>query len=135
MIQRIQSVYLLLAALINIGLYFTPIYHQAWADPDIWIGYGLAISLLIAALLSLFSIFRYNNRPDQKSWVKRSMLFQLIALAFAAGVLVSMGGWGRFLWDEGLSTLGILLGLLFQYLALRGIESDEELVRSMDRIR
>jgi len=29
----------------------------------------------------------------------------------------------------------VLLGIIFQFLALRGIKKDEALVRSMDRIR
>lgn len=105
------------------------------ADPQQWIGYGLAISLLIPMAINILAIFLYENRKNQMSWVKRSGLMQVIALGFCAGVMLSMGGIGTYLWDEALGTGLVLLGLIFQILALRNIRKDEELVRSMDRIR
>lgn len=105
------------------------------ADPQLWIGLGLAISLTVALGLNVYSIFLYNNRVNQISWVKRAGLFQVIGLGFGVGLLFSMGGIGTYLWDETLGTALVLLGLIFQVLALRFIRKDEELVRSMDRIR
>ena len=69
------------------------------------------------------------------AWVKRAALFQVIGLGFCVGVLFSLGGIGTYLWDEALGTGLVFAGLLFQILALRFIKKDEELVRSMDRIR
>ena len=135
MIQRIQTVFLVAVTLLNLGVYFTPIYEKAMADPQSWIGYGFAITLLIAIVLNVFSIFKYNDRQSQLSWVKRAVFFQIIGLAFAAGILFSLGGIGAYLWDEALGTGLIFLGLIGQVLALRFIQKDEELVRSMDRIR
>lgn len=135
MIQRIQTVFLAVATLLNLGVYFTPIYEKAMADPQSWIGFGLAISLLIAMVLNVFSIFKYADRKSQMWWVKRAVLFQIIGLGFAAGVLFSLGGIGTYLWDEALGTGLIFLGLIGQVLALRFIQKDEDLVRSMDRIR
>lgn len=135
MIQRIQTVFLAVATLLNLGVYFTPIYEKAMADPQSWIGLGLAISLLIAMALNVFSIFKYADRKNQMSWVKRAVLFQIIGMGFAAGVLFSLGGIGTYLWDEALGTGLIFLGLIGQVLALRFIQKDEDLVRSMDRIR
>ncbi|SMO82968.1 DUF4293 family protein [Gracilimonas mengyeensis] len=135
MIQRLQTVFLAVATLLNLSAYFTPIYDKAMADPQQWIGYGLAISLLIPMAINILAIFLYENRKNQMSWVKRSGLMQVIALGFCAGVMLSMGGIGTYLWDEALGTGLVLLGLIFQILALRNIRKDEELVRSMDRIR
>lgn len=68
-------------------------------------------------------------------WIKRAMMFQLLTMGAAAGIVVSLGGFGTFLLDE-LASFGVLvLGLLFQFLALRGVKSDEDLVRSVDRLR
>ncbi len=135
MIQRIQTVFLAVATLLNLSIYFTPIYEKAMADPQMWIGIGLATALLVAMGLNVFSIFQYSNRKKQMDWVKRAALFQVIGLGFCVGVLFSMGGIGRYLWDEALGTALVVLGLAFQVLALRYIRKDEELVRSMDRIR
>lgn len=135
MIQRIQTVFLVLATLLNLGVYFTPVYDKAMADPQLWIGYGLAISLLIAMILNVVSIFLYKNRKNQITWIKRAALFQVIAFAFCVGVLLSLGGIGTYLWDEALGSGLALIALIFQILAMRFIRKDEDLVRSMDRIR
>jgi hypothetical protein len=134
-IQRIQTVFLAVATLLNLSVYFTPIYEKAMADPQLWIGYGLAISLLVAMGLNVLSIFLFKNRKNQITWIKRSALFQVIAFGFCVGVLLSLGGIGTYLWDEALGSGLALLGLIFQILAMRYIRKDEELVRSMDRIR
>ncbi|MBO6585161.1 MAG: DUF4293 family protein [Gracilimonas sp.] len=135
MIQRLQTVFLALASILNLSVYFTPIYEKAMNDPQLWIGIGLASSLLVALIINVFSIFLYNNRKNQIAWVKRAALFQVIGLGFCVGVLFSLGGIGTYLWDEALGTGLVIAGLLFQILALRFIKKDEELVRSMDRIR
>lgn len=135
MIQRLQTVFLALASILNLSVYFTPIYEKAMNDPQLWIGIGLASSLLVALIINVFSIFLYNNRKNQIDWVKRAALLQVIGLGFCVGVLFSLGGIGTYLWDEALGTGLVIAGLLFQILALRFIKKDEELVRSMDRIR
>lgn len=134
-IQRFQTLFLILATLLNISTYFTPIYEKAMSDPQTWIGIGLASSLLIAILLNVASVFLYKNRKNQIVWVKRAALFQVIGFGFCVGVLLSLGGIGTYLWDEALGTAMVFAGLIFQILATRFIRKDEELVRSMDRIR
>lgn len=134
-IQRFQTVFLAVATLLNLSVYFTPIYDKAVDDPQLWIGIGLASSLLIAMVLNVVSIFLYKNRKNQITWVKRSALFQVIGFGFCVGVLLSLGGIGTYLWDEALGTGLVFLGMIFQVLAMRFIRKDEELVRSMDRIR
>lgn len=135
MIQRLQTLFLILATLLNVSAYFTPIYEKAMNDPQAWIGIGLASSLLIAIVLNIASIFLYKNRNNQVVWVKRAALFQVIGFGFCVGVLLSLGGIGTYLWDEALGTGLVFAGLIFQILAMRFIRKDEELVRSMDRIR
>ncbi len=135
MIQRIQSVFLLLAFLLNGSVFFNALYHHAMDDPRMWIGIGFAIILTIAALGSLGSIFLYKNRENHVRWVSRLLIIQVIAFGFALGIYISLGGFGTYLWDE---TIG--LGLLFlafasQLYARKKIKDDIELVKSMDRIR
>ncbi|MGB0346135.1 MAG: DUF4293 family protein, partial [Balneolaceae bacterium] len=115
--------------------YFTPIYSRAMEDPQLWIGYGLAISLSLAMVVTISSIFLFKNRTNQMIWVKRAMLIQVIGMGFCFGVLLSLGGIGTYLWDEALGTGLVILGFLLQLLGLRFIHKDEKLVRSIDRIR
>lgn len=135
MIQRIQSVYLLLAFLLDLVVFFNPLYSHAMDDPQAWIGIGFAVVLTLAALMSTGDIFLYKNRTLQMAWVKRTLALQLISLGWGLGILTSLGGFGTFLWDETLGVAWLLLALLFQILAYRNIKQDEEMVQSMDRIR
>lgn len=135
MIQRPQSLYLALVFILNMAVFFTPLYRHAMADPDAWIGLGFAITLTLAALTALISIFLYKNRVNQLKVVKAGTYVHIVALGFAAGVLFSLGGFGTFLLKEVLSTGVIVLVLILFWLAGSSIKKDEELVKSMDRIR
>lgn len=135
MIQRSQTIFLALSVISSFLVYFTPVYDKAMQDPQMWIGYGLASGLALAMILSMFSIFKYSDRKSQIKWVKIAMLFQLVGIGFALGVLFSLGGIGTYLWDEAIGAGLAVLGLLFQGLANRSIKKDLELVRSIDRIR
>ncbi|MEP1151101.1 MAG: DUF4293 family protein [Balneola sp.] len=135
MIQRPQTIFLILSFISSLGVYFTPVYDKAMQDPQLWIGYGLAIALALAMILSVASVFKYSDRKDQIKWVKIAMVPQLVGLGLATGVLFSLGGIGTYLWDEMIGVGLIGLGLLFLGLAIRFIKKDLELVRSIDRIR
>ncbi|MEO1021422.1 MAG: DUF4293 family protein [Bacteroidota bacterium] len=135
MIQRIQTVFLFLAVGTTFAAFFTPIYDRAREDPQVWIGYGFASFLTLAMLVSIAAIFQYKDRKSQVKWVKLGQIGQLIGVGFGLGILFSLGGIGTYLWDEALGLGLVILGLLGQQLAVRSIKKDEELVRSMDRIR
>jgi hypothetical protein len=135
LIQRIQSVYLFLIVLLNISVFFTPIYRQAMNDPADWIGLGFAITLTLSFLLAGVAIFLFQDRKLQIRLVKAGTYIQIVAAGFSAGILFSLGGFGTFLWQEVLSMGLIVLALLIYWLAGRAIKKDDELVKSMDRIR
>ena len=120
---------------LNTIVFFTPIYSHAVNDPAVWIGLGLAITLTIGLGCAGIAIFLFNNRQTQLMWTKIGTYAQITALGFAAGILFSMGGFGTFLMGEVISSSLILLSLLLFWLAGRSIKADEELVKSMDRIR
>ncbi len=67
--------------------------------------------------------------------VKLGTYFQIAGVGFAVSILFSMGGFGTFLWRESLGVLLLVISLGLYWLAGKGIKSDEELVKSMDRIR
>lgn len=135
LIQRPQTLYLIIAALLNLGVFFNSIYSKAMADPAEWIGYGLAISVTLALIIATVSIFLYKKRPLQLRTVKFGTYIQIIALGFGSGVLFSLGGFGVFLWQESIGVALLILSLVMFWLAGSGIKKDEQLVKSMDRIR
>nr|WP_272491789.1 DUF4293 family protein [Natronogracilivirga saccharolytica] len=134
-IQRIQSLFLLLILPVNIGFAFTPMFSHAMLDPSGWLSNGLIAALLFSIALTLYTIFLFRDRQNQMRWVKRAMLFQVIAVGMAVGVFFTVGHIGMNLIEEALSVGLLVLGVLLQYMALHYIWKDEELVRSMDRIR
>ena len=153
MIQRIQSLYLLIATALMAGTLFSPIAHVVTANGDTltltafsWfggsIGYAWVFALLfgVAALLPFLTIFLFKNRKRQIGLCAAEDVLQLgsilvIALfywliipdIFPAGALISKSfGWAPIL---------PIIALIPTFLAGRAIFKDEVLVRSLDRIR
>ncbi|MDZ7658755.1 DUF4293 family protein [Fodinibius sp.] len=135
MIQRIQTVFLFLAFLLNGSVFFNALYSHAMQDPQQWLGISFAIILTIASLGSLGSIFLYKNRQNHRKWVSVLLVIQIITLGFATGIYISLGGFGTFLWDETIGVGLLVLALGAQLYARKKIKDDIELVKSMDRIR
>lgn len=135
MIQRIQSVYLLLAAILDATIFFNALFERAQEDPVSWISLGFTIVLILSASLAFITIFLYKNRNIQVKWASFTGFFQVIAFGWGVGIFISLGGFGPFLWDEGLGVLFILIALIAVVMARKKINDDRKLVSSMDRIR
>ena len=157
MIQRIQSVFLLLLALAMLSVLALPLWHKidalthqeltltafgfqatnlqvAGTTGPVWI-----IGLLAAAsaAVAAFEIFQFRNRAKQLLLGSINLL--LITATLGAAFYFSNKGEqmlnlkleGQFLMGFYLPTLALLLNLL----ANRFIRRDEQLVRSADRLR
>ena len=133
MIQRIQHLLLLLALLLNVGFFFTPLFLQLIEDPSSWLASGMLSGLSISGLLALSSIFMYGNRPKQILYVKRAVLFQLLGIAVSTGLFFS--DYFAESWMQLLPLVLPLLALVLMIVAVTYIRKDEELIKSMDRIR
>ncbi|WP_400192702.1 DUF4293 domain-containing protein [Hymenobacter sp. B81] len=159
MIQRIQSVFLLLLALAMIGVAFLPVWTKT--DPlsnqtltmTAWHmtltnltgspvqapvpNYPVGALALASAAVALFEIFQYRNRFTQLKLGALNLLLIMATLG-ASFYYLNQGEQmlnlkipGEFEAGFYLPTLALLLNLL----ANRFIRSDEKLVRSMDRLR
>lgn len=156
MIQRIQSLHLLLAALCSAATWFLPV--RTWtgdaclvfrthglltcdgalvADAGLPIPFQLLHSVIAALLVA--AIFLFRNRPRQARVVRGLWLFAMAATVLQFISCNSIDAWLR----EGQGTSGaygpaffLPIGtMLFAILAERAIRKDEELVRSADRLR
>jgi hypothetical protein len=153
MIQRIQSVYLLLAALAQAALFFPA---NAWLkananatgyftvqDGVFNISDALALQILFAAstVLCLVCIFIFKNRQLQLKLTRLNMLLTVLGLGMVAWLLyrlmesVSAGETQLSNIQYGTAWLSPFLAAIFSWLAMRGIRKDEALVKSMDRLR
>jgi hypothetical protein len=136
MIQRIQSIYLLLAVLACIGFIF--ISFGQMKPPDNTILYiknvaPLWIATAIVAAISFLSIFLFKNRKTQMKAVLINIVLSVVLIGlFLFGLTqhVKIRNW-----NFGLGAILPVFILAFNCLAYGSIKHDEELVRSMDRLR
>ncbi len=142
MIPRIQSIYLLLVIFLSIG---APFFFKLWveADNEVFafdlfayesILYKLVpISFIISALLALITIFRYNDRQQQFVLGRIIILINL----FLLGILIylSLNIPGEIFSEKGIGMFIPSIVILFSVLANKAIRKDENLVKSVDRLR
>jgi len=135
MIQRIQTIYLLLAVL-TLGF---SVFYPVWTDVNSPGAFPinifeanpylpLRILWIVMPVIPLVAIFFYKKRKRQITLCRISFLIVVFFLAFVCFYL-SQGNINSYF------TLLPAVSLLFLYLAYRNIRKDEELVRSMDRLR
>ena len=123
MIQRKQSVFLLLAAVLGVLIIVN---YPMWP---------LFLLALVASSLSFFTIFKYKRRPLQ---ARLSILAAILfVLWYPAVMLVN-----KFMMSTGLqydivNVWGALpaVSAILCLMARKGIMDDERLVRAADRIR
>ncbi len=137
MIQRIQTVYLFLAALSAVLFIVIP-FGQIKRDTGVetWHIYQVVpimITAIITALSSLVTIFLFGNRKLQLKIALLDIFFGIVLLGlFIFGVTQHIGIENYIF---GIGAVFPLLVLLFLFLARMAINKDEKLVRSMDRLR
>ncbi|MCK9400703.1 MAG: DUF4293 domain-containing protein [Bacteroidales bacterium] len=158
MIQRIQSIFLLLAFLAAVALFFYPlagIYSNLTAYKFYIYGlknmvpgeasqfsfmttFPLLLLNILVAALSLICVFLYKNRVRQAKLVRLAILLEIVLIALVFFVYASIIERNLLASPDYLDEAGIyfpLISLIFLILANRYIMKDEKLVRSVDRLR
>ncbi|MDP4183936.1 MAG: DUF4293 domain-containing protein [Bacteroidota bacterium] len=155
MIQRIQSLFLLISTILCGVLFFTPLidftstnglqhyemtsrglYHLTQNGVEL-ISKNMAVTLFLALLvvLHIVCIFLYKNRVRQ---IRFTLLSAILLVAYF-GVVIYIGFNHTAALDATFSIKQamslLLIAAIFDYLAIRFIKKDEALVRSIDRIR
>ncbi len=149
MIQRIQTLFLLLATGALGSQFFVPYLHVGENDSARTIA-SLSDGMLtptdnpgllgltgLGALISLIAVFLFKNRPLQTRLALTSAgICVMIAVLLAFTIKMTLdqspeGGSIQFALGVALPVLAIILN----WLAARAIRKDEALVRSMDRLR
>ena len=131
MIQRIQSIYFLVAAISMTLISFkVPVYTlnetMFMAQDDT----KMFILTIVGAIFSLLGLFMFKNRKFQMKLIRLTVLIQMII-----GVRLFM----LFNKFEVVLNNTLLFLMAFSLIALimayRGVKKDDDLVRSVDRIR
>lgn len=147
MLQRIQTVYMLISAML-IGFLFSLPFAEISANDKIYLfnikgiihngdlvhnGSPIAILIGIILILHVIALFIYKKR-----------ILQIRILVFS--ILLMLGLFGMFYFFTYYSFKGAavsfkipvafpLVAIILDYLAIRAIGKDEALIRSIDRIR
>ena len=155
MLQRIQSIYLLLATVALGALFIFPLIHGVYINgiPEtikITGAYqdqngqlvnvepftGLSIATAFVALIPLVIIFLYKNRTLQSTLCYSAMLV-LIGYSYWASQVAkeAIGGAYVNMSNYGIGILLISVSIVFIILAQKAIKRDDKLVKSADRLR
>lgn len=141
MIQRIQSVWLLLAALVMAAIFYFPLYKFSGTSKlPLSIGEDfLAIVLATASIvLSMVTIFMFKNRKNQKGLVWINILLSIALQVWLVMSVNKQTNSAELSNVSGYYWVGLfvpLVCLIFLFLAKGGINKDQKLVKSLDRLR
>jgi hypothetical protein len=134
-IQRIQTIYLILAVVVTVAVFFTDLFQRLLEDPAAWILSGFVAAVAFSSVLTLWSIFKFANRPAQSAMVAKALTFQIIAIGFGVAVFFTLGSLSSAQLGEFVGVIFLVSAFLMQFLARIAIDKDEKLVKSIDRIR
>lgn len=136
MLQRIQTVYLLIAAIVSGGVIFV---LHLWVTNNEVVVYAkdnvLFLGLFLgSAVLSLISIFKYKKRKTQFILGRLNIILNFILLGFFVYQSLNVSG-ETAVSEKGIGMLIPIVSIVFLALANKAIKKDEDLVKSVDRLR
>ena len=136
MIQRIQTLYLFLAAVITAGLIF--VFHL-WTNNEgakvfALDNYTYLGMFFGSALLSLISIFSFKNRKFQFVLGRLNIILNFILLGVFVYQSLNVSGETN-VSEKGIGILLPIFSIVCLVLANKAIKKDEDLVKSVDRLR
>lgn len=144
MIQRIQSIYLLLASAFSGGLIFvftlwTLSTNKAEFALDLLKSDNISLNIipvlfLGSALVSLCTIFMFKNRQTQFVMNRINILINLFLLGMLIYLSLNLPGEAS-VSEKGIGMFIPVLVILLLVIANRAIKKDEDLVKSVDRLR
>ncbi len=143
MIQRIQTIYLLLASAVSGGLIFV---FNLWSTLkekiftlDLFLEESIQLKLipvlfLASAIISFIAVFLFKNRKLQFVIGRIVILINLFLLGLLIYLSLTLPGEASFS-EKGIGMFLPILAILLIVLANKAIKKDEDLVKSVDRLR
>ncbi|KQR95426.1 hypothetical protein ASG01_06165 [Chryseobacterium sp. Leaf180] len=129
MLQRIQTIFILLSLVAPVFLFITA------QDVDIFgtlpVLNAICVVLILAGALSLFS---YKNRKRQILLNNFSIIINVLLIGLLAYWLLKLSG-GIAFPEKGIEPLFPLIAVICLLIANVYIKKDERLVKSVDRLR
>jgi len=143
MIQRIQTIYLFIASIVSGGLIFV---FNLWKNlkgsvftfdlfqQDSTLLKCIPVAFFVSALLSIVTIFLFKDRKLQFVIGRIIILINLFLLGLLIYVSLSLPG-ETLVSEKGIGMFLPILAILLVVLANKAIKKDEDLVKSVDRLR
>ena len=144
MLQRIQTVYLLIASLVSGGLiFFLSLWKngenvsffviEAFKTENVLL---IAMSMLffISAFISICTLFLFRNRNLQLVFGRLNILINFILLGIVVYFSQNLSG-ETVVSEKGIGLLIPIFNIVLVVLANNAIKRDEALVKSVDRLR
>ena len=134
--QRIQTLYMSVVVLLAVCLLFV---FEVGVDAN-----GVALldkhivlvffQSVLTILIVIVAIMQFKNRQNQFVLNRVAILIQFFLLGFFVYRALSMPG-GEFSSEKGIGAFVPIVSIVLLALANRAIKKDEDLVKSVDRIR
>ncbi|MFZ2431044.1 MAG: DUF4293 domain-containing protein [Lutibacter sp.] len=144
MIQRIQSIYLLIATVLSGGLIFplnlwiteqgTEFYALDSLSSDNLVLASVFVLFMASSLLTLITIFQFKKRQLQFVLGRLTILINFILVGILVYFAQNLSGEIQ-VSEKGIGLLIPIFTIVFVALANKAIKKDEELVKSVDRLR
>ena len=137
MIQRIQTIYLLLVFVVTgILLFFIPLWTMDTGKAFYFMQSQVYTILLgLSTTLTLFSIVSYKKRQNQFVIGRLNIILNLILLGLFVYRSLNVSGETPAVSEKGIGMFLPVAAIILLVLANKAIKKDEDLVKSVDRLR
>jgi Ca2+/Na+ antiporter len=136
MIQRIQSLYLIIVAILTGVL---PFFFNLWLHVDGTEVFAknemlISIAFYVSTVLAIWAMVQFKNRKSQFVINRLNMILNVFLLGFFVYRSLNLSG-ETLVSEKGIGMLIPVFSIIFLVLANKAIKKDEDLVKSVDRLR
>ena len=137
MIQRIQTIYLLLTFLITgVLFFFIPLWTLNNGKAFYFMQDQVYTVLLgLSTMLTVISIISYKKRQNQFVMGRLNIILNLILLGLFVYRSLNLSGEAVAVSEKGIGMFLPIVAIVLLVLANKAIKKDEDLVKSVDRLR
>ncbi|APG66446.1 hypothetical protein LPB136_07305 [Tenacibaculum todarodis] len=143
MIQRIQTIYLILAAIVAGGLIFVfniwtvsnnTLFAQDFMQVVDVKQKAIPVLFILSSLISLITVFQFKKRKLQFVLGRVVILINLLLLGLLIYLMLTLSGEAS-VSEKGIGMFLPIIVILLTVFANKAIKKDEDLVKSVDRLR
>ncbi|MFH7012984.1 DUF4293 domain-containing protein [Flavobacterium sp. FlaQc-52] len=137
MIQRIQTIYLILTFIVTgVLLFFVPLWTLNNGKAFYFMQDQIyTIVLGLSTMLTIVSIISYKKRQNQFVMGRLNIILNLILLGLFVYRSLNLSGETVQVSEKGIGMFLPIVAIVLLVLANKAIKKDEDLVKSVDRLR